>query len=119
MQLTITKAEAIPIIKAAYDAKTLPAQNGMGGTYYAEAHGKVIRCAIGALFSPEDAKALEGGGPSASYQMVSDLMKTETLVVDDTDWFVSVQKTHDNWADNADDPRDYATEEKRFLELLQ
>ena len=46
--LEITKAEAIPIIKAAYEAQTLPAQNHMGGTYYAEVDGKVVRCAIGA-----------------------------------------------------------------------
>lgn len=113
--LTITKAEAIPIILAGHAARELPAQNTMSGRYYAEVHGKVIRCAIGLLYPKEQAKELEGSGPSASYLMAKDLIEGGLLVTDNPDWFVEVQRAHDHWSDAGDED----DAEKTFLELLQ
>lgn len=117
--LTITKAEAIPIILAGHAARELPAQNSLSGTYYQKVHDKVIRCAIGLLYPEEQAKELEGSGPTASYQMAADLIKGDLLVVDDAAWFIRIQAAHDNWSDAGDDPEDRAVFEGIFLELLQ
>ena len=37
----------------------------------------------------------------------------------DTDWFVKIQRAHDDWSDAGDDPEDTRPLEKHFLELLQ
>lgn len=120
MNIDITRAQAIPIIKAAYDAGTLPAQNGMTGTYFRETtDGKVVRCAIGALFTPEEACKLEGNGPEVgAYPMARTLINEGTLVVDDPEWFIIVQGAHDDWADEA--LTNPATPlQQKFLDLLQ
>ena len=119
MNIDITRAQAIPIIKAAYDAGTLPAQNGITGVYYREIDDKIVRCAIGALFTPEEARKLEGNGPNAgAYPMARTLINEGTLVVDDPEWFIIVQGAHDDWADEA--LINPATPlQQKFLDLLQ
>jgi len=119
-KLTIDRATAAPIILAAHKAGLLPAQNGLSGTYYAEVDGKVVRCAIGALFTPEEAKILEGEGPCASYQMAGELIIADKLVVpqEEQDWFILVQTRHDNWADLDADEESRPVAEQEFLELL-
>jgi len=125
IQLTTTRAEAAVTIKAAYDAGTLPAQNGLSGLYYAEVDGKVIRCAIGALYSPEQARTLEGNGPDGpgNYMMAGELIVKGKLKVSDDEafWFSNIQSAHDNWADTDAEryPDERAKAEKHFLGLLQ
>lgn len=105
--LEITRAEAREILKAAYAAGTLAAQQPEPiATYYDSRSGG--RCAIGHLYPVKDAKALEKG---PFYKMASGLINRGDLIVDDPDWFVAVQRTHDSWV-NTQDPTP-------FLELLQ
>lgn len=114
--VTTTRAEAAKIIRAAYDAKTLPAQNGLTGTYYEATTGS--RCAIGQLFPVEDARELQTANGD-DYMMAGELIANGLLVVDDHQWFVEVQQLHDEWASSAKYRlEDTPDRETMFLELL-
>ncbi len=110
--VTTNRAEARVTILAALEAGTLPAQHGLGPSYYGTAEdGTVCRCAIGQLFSESDARQLEGGG---NYAMAAGLMQRKVLIVPDreADWFIRVQRSHDAWANTG-------FGEVQFRELLQ
>lgn len=113
--VTTTKAEAQEVIQAAYHAGTLPAQNGISGVYYALVGDKVVRCAIGALFTEDQAHKLEDNTGS-EYLMAGDLMRLSMLKVPEKEraWFLDVQDAHDVWAET------YYPEkaETKFKELI-
>jgi hypothetical protein len=124
--LTTTRAEASAIILAGHAAKVLPAQNGLGGTYFAHENGKVCRCAIGLLYPEADARELEGSGadaPEGEYLMAGELIKRRLLVVpeDEAVWFSNIQSAHDDWTvEIAAGCEDGASPgETYFLSLLQ
>ena len=121
--ITINRAEASVLILAAHAAKTLPAQNGLNGTYFARENGKVCRCAIGVLYSAADAEELEGEGadaPGTSYLMARALIAQGLLIVPDNEreWFSDIQSAHDDWTMFAGDESEPEAE-KKFLDLLQ
>lgn len=111
--VTTNRAEATAVILAAYDAKTLPAQYpNVGGVYSRKIGGVTVRCAIGHLFTPEDAKTLES---SDEYMMANGLITNKLLIIPtgEREWFEEVQRTHDDWARYGDGPYHI-----KFLEML-
>ncbi len=114
--LTTNRAEARVTILAALEAGTLPAQHGLGPSYFEKLQdGTVCRCAIGQLFPEAEAHQLQKGEKgTGDYHMVSALMAKGYLVVPQHEkpWFRDVQYSHDQWAGGLGD-------EKAFRELLQ
>jgi len=90
--LHITVAEAKPILRAAYAAGTLSMQGSQPkAAYFDRETGN--RCAIGQLFPVDDAQELE---QDPNYRLASGLISDDVLVVDDRQWFIHVQRAHDN-----------------------
>ena len=123
IHLTTNRAEASVLILAAHAAKTLPAQNGLSGTYFARENGKVCRCAIGVLYPAADAEELEGDGadaPGTNYLMARALIAQGLLIVprEEREWFTDIQGAHDDWTIYFE-REGHADAERRFLELLQ
>lgn len=123
--LITNRAEASVLILAAHAAKTLPAQNGLNGTYFARENGKVCRCAIGVLYSAADAEELEGPGadaPGGSYMMARGLIAQGLLIVPDNErqWFTDIQEAHDTWTITGGTGNSgEVASEAAFLDLLQ
>jgi hypothetical protein len=93
MQVRTTVEEAKVILRRAYEAKTLGFQStsDQSASYY---YPDGNRCAISHLFSEDQAKQLEGEMPR--YMLARDLITEGYLVVDDPDWFVDLQRAHDD-----------------------
>lgn len=116
--LTITKAEAVLLIQAAYDAKQLQAQvrpNVEGADYpiecsYRSSDGS-CKCAIGVLI-PDDSPILE----NFNHYRVDDLIDRGMMKVDDEIWFTRIQSAHDTWLLTQGEYR--ANAERYFLKRL-
>lgn len=93
--IEITAREAARTVLAAHAAGTLAAQAPWPkAAYYLEQEGKVYRCAIGQLFSEEQAKEIENG---PNYALVIGLIDKELIVTDDHKALKKLQVEHDNW----------------------
>ena len=124
--VTTNRAEASVLILAAYAAKTLPAQNGLNGTYFGLTdQGKVCRCAIGVLYPAADAEELEGDGPDepgSGYLMAKALIQQGLLIVprEERQWFTDIQEAHDHWTITGGTGNSgEVASEAAFLDLLQ
>lgn len=120
LTVTTNRQQATATILAAIEAGTLTAPHGLQGSYAsANEHGVLCHCAIGILFPPTTAVALEHlAGDSEDpevaailpelgallggrgYSMARDLIKGGLLVVpeDEVEWFANLQRKQDDWA---------------------
>lgn len=121
MQVITTRAEAAAIIRKAHTDGQLAAQAPSPRSAYFIDGG--YRCAIGQLFTPEEAHKLEHPGTIGDYLGAHTLIDEGILNVDDPQWFIDAQQLHDNWVfaqtyntPEALDPNDA---EAQFLEHLQ
>lgn len=102
INLTTDKALAKQLVTQAYEAGLLSAQAPTPeSSYYLEQEDNVYRCAIGTLFSLEEARALENG---PNYKMSEGLMQDGELNVpeDEQSWFYTLQNLHDCWVSTRD-----------------
>lgn len=115
MKIEITAREAAATVLAAHAAGRLTAQAPRAwGCYFTRQEGKVYRCAVGQLFSEDEAKQLENGPAAAGYLMADGLIEDGVIVTDDPAAIAKMQDLHDAWASRRE--RD---SEQQFLAFVR
>lgn len=120
-----TKEEALPVLHKAYKDGILSAQNGGRCLYRSDGHP----CALGVLIDDETANLWDHGDKNGVFVGQIDQHPNHPGVVavfggPDFQWFATLQKLHDNWADLASNDKfderlaEYEKQFKLMLDLV-